>query len=85
MWKLMIDFGTKADAAIKAGMAEYDRLKGACTPDQLAAVVLKETSSWKPALDGKEILTPGLRFSLAKALAGLAYNIAAVKAGNKPI
>lgn len=85
MWKLMLDFGKKADAAINAGMTEYDRLKGACTPEQLAAVVLRETASWKPTLSDKEVLTPGLRLSLAKALAGLAYNIAAVKAGNKPI
>lgn len=81
MFKLFMQFGFEADAALKVGIAEYDARKGDCAPAALTAVILRKTSTWKPELNGKEVLTPGLRVSLANALGGLAYNIAAAKAG----
>jgi hypothetical protein len=84
LFKLFMQFGFEADAALKAGIAEYDARKGDCSPAALAVIILKKTSTWKPEMNGKEVLTPGLRVSLANALGGLSYNIAAAKTG-KPV
>lgn len=81
MWTLFIQLGKTAEKAITAGMDAYK--KGTTSPEALAVVVLKSTSDWKPEHKGKLILTSGLRTSLAKALAGLAHNIAAAEAGKE--
>lgn len=81
MFTLLMDLGKVAGQAIKAGKAEYDARKGDTTVGALAAVILRETASWKPEVKGKLILTPALRASLAGALGGLAYNIGAAESG----
>lgn len=78
---LLFQLAGAAEKAIKAGMAAYKA--GTTSPEALAVVVLKNTNDWKPEVKGKQILTPGLRSSLAKALAGLAHNIAAAEAGKE--
>lgn len=81
MFTLFMELGGRASAAIKAGKAEYDARKGDVTIGQLSTVILKATADWKPTINGKGILTPALRASLANALAGLAYNIGAAESG----
>lgn len=81
MFTLFMELGSVAGKAVKAGMGEYAARKGDCTQGHLAAVILKEVGDWKPVVKGKSILTPSLRADLAKALAGLAYNIGAAEAG----
>lgn len=77
---LLFELGSVASKAIKAGVAEYNRDPKA-TQGSIAVVVLREVADWKPVVEGKAILTPGLKSSLATALAGLAHNIAAAEAG----
>lgn len=81
MFTLFIQLGSTAEKAIKAGMAAYK--EGKTSPEAIAVVVAKSTGDWRPEVKGKQILTPGLRASLAKALAGLAHNIAAAEAGKE--
>lgn len=81
MFTLFLQLARNAETAIKAGIETYKG--GKTSPDAIAVVVLQSTSDWKPEVKGKAILTPGLRTSLAKALAGLAHNIAAAEAGKE--
>lgn len=81
MWTLFIQLGKTAEKAITAGITAYKA--GTTSPEAISVVVLKSTSDWKPEVKGKAILTSGLRISLAKALAGLAHNIAAAEAGKE--
>lgn len=78
---LLFELGSVAGKAIKAGIAEYNRDPQKASTGSLAVVVLREVGDWKPTVKGKMILTGPLKSSLASALAGLAYNIAAADAG----
>lgn len=81
MNSLLFELGGVAARALKAGVKEYKRDPAGATQGSISVVVLKEVGDWKPVVNGKCILTGALRASLASALAGLAYNIAAAEAG----
>lgn len=82
MFTLLMELGSVAGKAIKAAKAAADR-DSSLTAADLATIVLRETKDWKPTLNGQPVLTPSLRGELARALAGLAYNLSAVEHGRK--
>lgn len=78
---LLLELAGVAARALRAGVREYKANPTATTQAMISIVILKEIGDWKPTVSGKCILTPGLKTSLASALAGLAHNIAAAEAG----
>lgn len=84
MFLLLVQLAGQADKAIKAAVAHYKEHPKA-TPADLAGVVQRETRAWAPAHKGKAVLTSHLRVTLADALGGLAYNLAAADAGKDPV
>jgi len=83
MFTLLMDLGKQASKSIKAGVKAYKAANGDVSKGKLATVVLGEVRDWEPTINGQRVLTPGLRTSLAGALAHLAYNIAAADAGKE--
>lgn len=79
MFTLMIDLGRNAERAIKAGITVYKNGHGSASVEEIQQVILQAMRAWQPKHMGKELLTPSLRIQFAKALGGLAYNIAAAE------
>jgi len=79
MFTLMLELGRNAEKAIKAGMSAYKDQGGNTTPEYLTTVVLQAMNAWTPRYKGVEVLTPSLRILFAKALGGLAFNLAAAE------
>lgn len=78
---LLMELAGVAARALRAGVKEYKANPTTTTQAMISVVILREIGTWNPTVNGKSILTPGLKTSLAGALAGLAHNIAAAEAG----
>lgn len=78
---LLIEFGSKASAAINAAKAAYVSIvathRRRPTLEELETAVHQAVGSWNPVARGKSVLTAEARRKLAAALAHLAFNLAA--------
>lgn len=76
MFTLLMDFGSTAQKAIKAGV---EAGKSGHTLAEVERQIETITKTWTPTHAGKAVLTPGLRRKLTAALAELSYNVAAAE------
>lgn len=81
---LLIEFGSKAAAAINAAKAVYDaNLHARRTPsvEACAEAAVAAVAGWNPIVRGRYPLTPVARDTLARAFGILGHNLRACECG----
>lgn len=77
---VLLPIGIKLGELVRSGIEQYAVLRsagGEVTADALAAFVLVKMEGWTPTAGGRRILTdPETRAAFARALAGIAFDIA---------
>jgi hypothetical protein len=81
---ILMEFASRANAAIQAASAAYDAaLHARRVPDlpTCASAVSGAVGAWSPIVKGRSPITPALRAKLVDALAHLGHNLRACQSG----